>query len=250
MANVGKGRNIIINNVTLFWPKLARAVENQFNGEMQYEVQGRVSKKRRAEFEEFGKVKEQDDGTVSFNFKKKAVKSDGSAAAKVGVVDEEGNAVDPMSIGNGTKANIRLLLNDYQIKNPKTQKVTKEGTSAMIVEVQVTDLVVYEGGNSDSFVGFEYKGGKKAGKKVVEESEETEEEETDAEETETEEEDNVETVSFAKPGAKKAAAKAPAKKVVAKAPVKAAAKKVTAPAKTVTKVVAKAKPGPKPKSKF
>lgn len=247
MANVGQGRNVIINNVILFWPKLARAVENQFNGEMQYEVQGRVSKKRRAEFEEFGKVKEQDDGTVSFNFKKKALKSDGSPAAKVKVVDENGDDLDPMSIGNGTKANIRLLLNDYQIKNPKTGKVTKEGTSAMIVAVQVTDLVVYEGGGGEGFVDFEYKGSKKT-KQVEEESEETQEEDNESAEENNEEEDsNVETVSFAKPGAKKVAAKAAAKAPAKKTVVKAAAKKATAPAKTVA---AKGKPGPKPKSKF
>lgn len=242
MANVGTGRNVIINNVILFWPKLARAVENQFNGEMQYEVQGRVPKKRRAEFEEFGKVKEQDDGTVSFNFKKKAVKSDGTPAAKVSVVDEDGDEVNPMSIGNGTKANIRLLLNDYEIKNPKTGKVTKSGTSAMITAVQVTDLVVYEGGNSEGFVDFEYKGGKKASKVAESEDEGSEEDNT---EESAEEEDNVETVSFAKPGKKPAvkAKAAPAKKTVAKA----AAKKPTAPAKTVA---AKGKPGPKPKSKF
>ena len=175
-----------------------------------------MAKKRRAELEQFGKVKEQDDGTVSLNLRKNAVKADGSAARPISVVDEAGDEVAPMSLGNGSTGNVMVMARDYEIKNPKTGKVTKSGTSLMLNKVQVIDHVVYEGGNGEGFVDFDYnkEQAKAASKKAAADS---------AEEEQDEEGDNVESVEFTT--TKKAApAKAAAKKA---APAKSAAKKAS-----------------------
>jgi hypothetical protein len=168
-ANQVESRNVMISNVELHWAKLDKAVPN-FQGDAdQWEVQVRVPKKRREELEEFGKVKEEDGGkTISKNFYKKTTKADGEPSQRVKVVDIYGDAVDPKTIGNGTKANIRLLARPFQIKNPKTGKVTKEGTTTILMAIQITELVKYErqGGDMND---FDYKEKPAGGnKKVVE----------------------------------------------------------------------------------
>lgn len=149
-------RNAIVKNVTFFWAKLDKPVDNYAGDALQWEVQVRVPKARREELEVYGKVKDQDDGTVSYNFQKKAFKADGSPAARVRVVDAaKEELTDRNSIGNGSKGNIILMLKDYEIKNPKTGKVTKSGTSNMLTAVQITDLKIYERTNSGSFTDFD-----------------------------------------------------------------------------------------------
>lgn len=156
MANTNEARNIIISDVILFWPKLGKPIENQFSGDEQWEVQIRVPEERKAELEALGKIREHDDGTVSFNTRKKSIKADGSPALPVAVVDKAKNPVDPKSIGNGTKANVMLMLRDFVITNPKNGKVTKEGTSVMLNKIQVTELVKYEAKANGNFTDFDY----------------------------------------------------------------------------------------------
>ena len=154
------GRNEILSNVELHWCKLDKPV-SPFGTE-QYEISVQVPKKRASELEAYGKVKAvkdkdgKDTGKVSINLKKKALKKDGTDAAKVRVVDTKKNPIDPKTIGNGSKGNVMLFLQDYQIKAPNG-KVTKEGTSVMLVAVQVTDLVRYER-KSENFVDFDVEG--------------------------------------------------------------------------------------------
>jgi len=153
---MNESRNALIKNVTFFWTKLDKPVDNYAGDALQWEVQARVPKARRQELEQFMKVKEQDDGTVSCNFSKKAFKADGSPAAKVRVVDaSKTDMEDRNSIGNGSKGNIILMLKDYEIKNPKTGKVTKSGTSCMLTAVQITDLKLYERKSSENFTDFD-----------------------------------------------------------------------------------------------
>lgn len=147
-ANNDQVTNVIVKDVEIYWPKLVKP-EDPF-GTLQYSIQARFPKKRVTEMEEYGTVKEVKDekGVFSMNFKKKAELADGSPAKKVKVVDRAGNEIDAGKIGNGSKGNLKLMLKPYQIKGPKGN-VTKEGTSVMLIAVQITDLVVYEpkGGN-------------------------------------------------------------------------------------------------------
>ena len=153
-------RNEIIKDVELHWCKLDKPV-SPFGTE-QYEISIQVPKKRSSELAVYGNPKPvkdrdgKDTGRVSINLKKKALKKDGTDAAKVRVVDTKKESIDPKSIGNGSKGNVMVYLQDYQIKAPNG-KVTKEGTSVMLVAVQVTDLVKYEP-KSDNFTDFDYDG--------------------------------------------------------------------------------------------
>ena len=163
-------RNVILKNINLFWVKLAKPVDNYAGDGQQWEVQARVPAKRKAELEVYGKVKEQDDGTVSINFRKKSEKADGSPAAKVRCVDSDKEPMDPKIIGNGSVGNIILMLKDYEIKHPKTGKVTKSGTSTMLTAVQVTKLKEYErkdsGKDSSGFVDFDIESDEQPAKKA------------------------------------------------------------------------------------
>ena len=111
--------------------------------------------------EQYGKVKETDEaGMFSINLKKKAEKKDGTPAQKIKVVgtkkDADGIpiAIDPKTLGNGSKSNVKIMMKSYQIKGPKGN-VTKEGTQIMLTAVQVTDLVVYEPKNSGTDFDFD-----------------------------------------------------------------------------------------------
>jgi len=149
---MNEATNVILKDVTLFWPKLDKPVEPF--GTLQYELQVQVPKKREKEISAYGKVKAQEGGMVSINLRKKAEKADGTPAAKVRVVDASKEPLDPKLIGNGSKGNVILMLKDYQIKGPRGN-VTKEGTSVMLTAVQVTELVEYERKNSGDFVDFD-----------------------------------------------------------------------------------------------
>ena len=144
MANINnEATNVVIKDVIFYWAKLGNPV-SPF-GQSQWELQIRFTKKRVKEMEQYGKVKETDEaGIFSINLKKKAELKDGSPAKPVKVVgtrkDEE---IDPRTIGNGSKGNVKVMLKDYQIKGPNG-RVTKEGTQVMLIAVQVTDLIVYE----------------------------------------------------------------------------------------------------------
>lgn len=141
MANTSDNKNVIITDVILNWAKLDKPVAPF--GTEQWEIQIMAPKKRMKELSQFGKVKDQGDGFVSVNLKKKAEKRDGSAAQKVRVVDANKKPIDPNTIGNGSKGNVIVLQNEYEIKGPKGN-VTKSGTSTMLTAVQVTELKIYE----------------------------------------------------------------------------------------------------------
>jgi len=148
MSNINEARNVIINDLELFWAKLDKPVEPF--GEAQWEIQVRFPKKRIKEMEQYGKVKETDTaGIYSLNLKKKAVKKDGTPAQKVKLT---GKKIDPETgepqvipantLGNGSKGNVKLMLKDYEIKGPKGN-ITKSGTQVMLVAVQVIEYIKY-----------------------------------------------------------------------------------------------------------
>jgi len=147
-----EGFNTILRDVKLYWAKLDKPVDPF--GTLQWELTIQVPKKREAEIASFGKVKEGfDKGTVAVALKKKALKADGTEAAKVGVVDANKQPLDSKLIGNGSLGNIIVFQRPYEIKAPNG-KVTKSGTSTMLTKVQVTELVKYER-KSDNFVDFD-----------------------------------------------------------------------------------------------
>ena len=159
-STTNQGQNEIIRNVEFHWCKLDKPTDPF--GTLQWEMSVQVPKARAAELEAYGKVKEVKDkdgkstGKVSLNLKKKALKADGTDAAKVGVVDIHKQPMDAKVIGNGTIGNVMVFCKPYEIKAPNG-KVTKSGTSVMLTKVQVTNLVKYEP-KSDNFVDFDDEG--------------------------------------------------------------------------------------------
>ena len=146
------GTNVMVKEVKLYWAKLDKPV-SPF-GTDQWELSIQAPKSREAELAKLGKVKAGfEPNTVAVQLKKKAVKKDGSEAAKVRVVDSSKNPIDSKTIGNGSVGNVIVFQQDYQIKSPNG-KVTKEGTSTMLTAVQVVELIKYEPKNVN-FVDFD-----------------------------------------------------------------------------------------------
>jgi len=143
--------NTIIKDVELHWLKLDKPVDPF--GTLQYEIQIQAPKKREKELAAFGKVKVLENGKIYINLKKKALKADGSDAAKVRVVDSAKNPLDSKTVGNGSIGNVMVMQKPYEIKAPNG-KVTKSGISSMLTAVQVTTLIKYVPKN-DNFVDFE-----------------------------------------------------------------------------------------------
>lgn len=152
MANANDNvRNEIISDVELYWAKLGKPVEPF--GTLQWELQIRFPKKRVSEMEAYGTPKEVkgEKGVYSLNLKKKALLADGTSAKPIEVVGtKKDQVIDPRTLGNGSRGNVKVMLKDYQIKGPNG-KVTKEGTSVMLTKVQVTDLVKYEPKSGNDF---------------------------------------------------------------------------------------------------
>jgi hypothetical protein len=150
---MNEATNIIIKDVEFHWVKIAKPIDSFDGSYQQWEVQVQVPKKREKELSIYGKVKEQPNGKVSINFRKKSEKADGSPAQKVRCVDGDKEPLDPTIIGNGSKGSVLLMLKDYEITG-KNGKVTKSGTSATLIAIQVSNLIVYEKSN-DNFVDFD-----------------------------------------------------------------------------------------------
>lgn len=72
------------------------------------------------------------------NLAKKVIKSDGTNAQPVEVIDGHKKPLDPNIIGNGSIANIRIHQYEYEDKATKTKKL-----ASMLMAVQVTKLIVY-----------------------------------------------------------------------------------------------------------
>lgn len=151
--------NTVIKGLTFYWVKLnpTKPVDN-YNGDgTEWTLQARFPKSREAEIEQLnlGKINPvKDDAKMcQLNLRKKATKADGSAAVPVGVVDAFKNDMDPNIIGNGSEGNVIVMQRPYEIKNPKTGKVTKSGVSTTLTKVQVTKLVKYE--SKGNFIDFD-----------------------------------------------------------------------------------------------
>ena len=133
----------LLKDVQFFWAKLDEPV-SPF-GAPQWEIQLRVPKKRKKELEAFGKIKEQDDDTVSINLKKKAVNAKGEKMQPVRVVDALKNPVENRkAIGNGSEGHVIVRSYDYDVAGRK-------GTAHALDAIQVVKMVEYTGGDSVDF---------------------------------------------------------------------------------------------------
>jgi hypothetical protein len=137
---------MILKNVELHWAKLSPKFPNKtFKEDGVWEVQIRTRNKKQAqEWKEANlsvKAEEDDQGIFYRAMLRKAVKKkDGSNNAPVKVVNGHLEEIDPISIGNGSVANVRLFQYEYEVG---TGKQKKSGTASMLMAVQVTTLNEY-----------------------------------------------------------------------------------------------------------
>ena len=148
----GDGRTFTLSDVEVYWVKCdpdnpAPAFEE--SGRPKWEIQIRTtSAAQNKEWRDAGiatKVKE-DEGTGErlywfATLRKPAIKADGTPAKPVKFVDGNLDNVDPNTVGNGSRCNIRVFSVPYEIKSKG--KVTKSGTSNMPTDVQVLLHKVY-----------------------------------------------------------------------------------------------------------
>lgn len=151
-AGGGDGRTFTLSDVEVYWVKCdpenpAPAFEE--SGRPKWEIQIRTeSATQNKAWKEAGiatKVKE-DESTGErlywyATLRKPAVKADGTPAKPIKFVDGNLDPVDPNTVGNGSRCNIRVFAVPYEIKSKG--KVTKSGISNMPTDVQVLLHKVY-----------------------------------------------------------------------------------------------------------
>jgi len=133
----------ILKNVELFFAKLdPKRPNDRFDSENPtWEVQIRTNDKAQAkEWKNMNinvRPDENDDGVFyKATLKKKSKKRDGSDNNPVTLVNGSLEPIDPNTLGNGSKANVRVYQYEYNVGG-------KEGIATMLMAVQVTELREY-----------------------------------------------------------------------------------------------------------
>jgi hypothetical protein len=135
---------IVVRDVTFNWPKLVD--KHSPFGTLQWDVQVVTNNDAtKAQLESAGvKMKKGDNGYYA-NIKRKAVKANGEPQEPPKVVDTDKEEMAPSkikSMGNGSKGHIKLFSYDWEMAG-------KKGVSAMLVAMQITDYVSYDGAGDD-----------------------------------------------------------------------------------------------------
>jgi len=135
---------IVVRDVTFNWAKLVD--KHSPFGTLQWDVQVVTNNDAtKAQLESAGvKMKSGDNGYYA-NIKRKAVKANGEPQEPPKVVDTDKEEMAPSkikSMGNGSKGHIKLFSYDWEMAG-------KKGVSAMLVAMQITDYVSYDGAGED-----------------------------------------------------------------------------------------------------
>jgi len=136
---------MVVRDVTFNWAKLVD--KHSPFGTLQWDVQVVTDNEAtKAQLESSGvKMKTGENKTWYANIKRKAVKANGEEQDPPKVIDLDKEEMAPSKIknmGNGTKGHIKLFSYDWNVGG-------KSGVSAMLVALQVTDYVAYEGAGED-----------------------------------------------------------------------------------------------------
>jgi hypothetical protein len=142
---------------TAYWAKIVGAPQPDYNKtgkEWTMDV-GNLSKDTIKRLKEEGlgpKIKNKgDDREFFIQFKKKSVKSDGTAAQPIEIVDAQTNPWDGQTkLGNGTIVKVMFMVNETEWPQGSGKKFRKPG----IIKVQVLKHVPYEGGEFEEFESY------------------------------------------------------------------------------------------------
>ena len=143
---------MILKNVELHWTKLDPSNPTLgFSGDKpQWSVQLRTrSKDQSAEWKKVGLNVRVDDDEGGIFYKvtvmKEAKKKDGSDDKPVRVVGRDNFPFENLTgIGNGTTANVKLRVFEYNFKG-------KEGVGVRLDAIQIVDLIEYESKSGEDF---------------------------------------------------------------------------------------------------
>lgn len=135
---------IVVRDVTFNWPKLVD--KHSPFGTLQWDIQVVTNNEAtKAQLESAGvKMKSGENGYYA-NIKRKAIKANGEANEPPKVIDIDKEEMAPSKIkamGNGSKGHIKLFSYDWEMAG-------KTGISAMLVAIQITDYVSYDGAGED-----------------------------------------------------------------------------------------------------
>ena len=89
-------------------------------------------------------MKKHDDGYFHANVKRPTVSRKGEKMQPVVVVDKNKQPIVDTGIGHGSKGHVKLFSYDWS-------NMGKSGTSAMLVAMQVVDLIEYNGSSGPDF---------------------------------------------------------------------------------------------------
>ena len=136
----------VVRDVTFMWPKLTNA-HSPF-GTLQWDIMVLTdNEETKAQLEALGvKMKDGKDGFYA-NIKRKAHRKDGSDQTPPKVLDVNKAELTEDQInkmGNGSKGNIKLFSYNWDVGG-------RSGTSAMLVAIQVTEYLEYEGSSEEDF---------------------------------------------------------------------------------------------------
>jgi len=102
-------------------------------------------------------VRDDEEGPIKYwraNLRKKSIKSDGEKADPPKVINGKMQPVEPNTIGNGSKGNVRIFQYDY-----KDNDTGVEGKACVLMGVQLTTHILYTpkpNDNSDDFGEADY----------------------------------------------------------------------------------------------
>jgi hypothetical protein len=139
---------MLLNNVKLMWCKVGSNAGTKYGSEeKEWSVDCICSdeqSKNWVESQHATKERVTDDGEKFIKLTKNLVKRDGNPAQSIKVIDKHGKDVDPLIVGNGSKANVQYTTFEWEMAG-------RSGVKAILTALQITDLVEYSGHGTSEF---------------------------------------------------------------------------------------------------
>jgi len=139
---------MLLNNIELMWCKVGKNAGTKYGSEeKEWSVDCLCSDKQSKNWvksEHATKERVTEDGKKFIKLTKNCIKRDGNPAQLIKVIDKHGNDVDPLTVGNGSKANVQYTTFEWEMAG-------RSGVKAILTALQITDLVEYSGHGTSEF---------------------------------------------------------------------------------------------------
>ena len=139
---------MLLKDVELMWCKVGSNAGTKYGSEeLEWSVDCICSDKQSKDWvksEHATKERVTDDGKKFIKLTKNLVKRDGNPAQSIKVIDKFGRDVDPLIVGNGSRANVQYTTFPWDMAG-------RSGVKAILTALQITDLVEYSGNGVSEF---------------------------------------------------------------------------------------------------